>query len=523
MIHLVWLKKDFRLADHGPLVDAAAAGKVLFVWLQEPTLWAQPDVSERHIHIETLCVQGLSADVQALGGAVWTAPLDAVPAFEALRLWAAPHGGITLYSHEETGNNASYARDIAVAKWCAAHGVVWHELPRNAVVRRLRQQGGRNAWGKHWAQRMAIAPYDVPHIAFFEHAPPALFSAVQPLPSEQQTTLYLRHTAAGTAARLAYFLSKELRHYRRGMSSPVTAPQHCSRLSTQLAMGVVSIRQVIDAVWMRRVVFNQQDEVKPALRGYLDGLKSFEGRLHWHCHFIQKFEDETRLEYVNMHRGYDGLRENDFNQAYFEAWASGMTGVPMVDACMRRLNATGWINFRMRAMLVSFAAYHLWLHWREPALHLARQFADYEPGIHYPQIQMQSGTTGINAARIYNPVKQALDQDENGTFIRQWCPELAHVPLDYLAQPWLLTPALQAQYGCILGTDYPVAIVNVEQAGREAKVRFHAWRQQSGMATTAKAVFDKHGSRSKTRQVQHKKSLKKAGAAKPTLQPSFDF
>jgi deoxyribodipyrimidine photo-lyase len=184
---------------------------------------------------------------------------------------------------------------------------------------------------------------------------------------------------------------------------------------------------------------------------------------------------------------------------------------------MRRLNATGWINFRMRAMLMSFAAYHLWLHWREPALHLARQFADYEPGIHYPQIQMQSGTTGINAARIYNPVKQALDQDEQGTFIRQWCPELARVPLDFLAQPWLLTPALQAQYGCVLGVDYPVAIVDVAQAGREAKQRFHAWRQKSGMASTAKAVFEKHGSRrSQTRQAKPR-AVKKPLVASATL------
>jgi len=71
-----------------------------------------------------------------------------------------------------------------------------------------------------------------------------------------------------------------------------------------------------------------------------------------------------------------------------------------VDACMRALIQTGWINFRMRAMLVSFSSYHLWLHWREPGLHLARVFTDYEPGIHWSQVQMQSGTTGINTLRI---------------------------------------------------------------------------------------------------------------------------
>ncbi len=498
MIHVVWLKKDFRLADHAPLVDAAQAGQVLLLWLQEPTIWQQADVSERHIHIETLCVQGLAADVAALGGAVWTAKLNAIEALTALYIWALPLGGMTLYSHEETGNNASYARDIAVADWCTTHHIDWHESPRNAVVRRLKN---RSDWGTHWAKRMSLAPHDIPTITFATQTPPDSFYALQALPAEAQSTLYLRHTSGGTAGRLEYFLNKELRHYRCGMSSPVTAPQHCSRLSTQLAMGVVSIRQVIDAVWMKRLLLEGSDSMRP----YLEGLKSFEGRLHWHCHFVQKLEDEPRIEFVNMHTGYNGLRENDFNQAYFDAWANGMTGVPMVDACMRRLNATGWINFRMRAMLMSFAAYHLWLHWREPALHLARQFADYEPGIHYPQIQMQSGTTGINAARIYNPVKQAFDQDENGTFIRQWCPELRNIPLDYLAQPWLLTPALQSQYGCVLGVDYPVAIVDVALAGRQAKIRFHEWRQQSGMAAKAQAVYEKHGSRKSNR--SKKKSI----------------
>jgi deoxyribodipyrimidine photolyase len=78
----------------------------------------------------------------------------------------------------------------------------------------------------------------------------------------------------------------------------------------------------------------------------------------------------------------------------------------------------------MRVVLVSVASYQLWLHWREPAMHLARQFVDYEPGIHYPQVQVQSGSTGMNALRIYNPVKQSMEQHPDGKFIRACVPEL---------------------------------------------------------------------------------------------------
>ena len=180
------------------------------------------------------------------------------------------------------------------------------------------------------------------------------------------------------------------------------------------------------------------------------------------------------------------MRERDFNREYFEAWKAGKTGYPMVDACMRALNATGWINFRMRAMLMSFASYHLWLHWRETSLHLARMFTDYEPGIHYCQAQMQSGTTGINSIRIYNPIKQGIDQDPNGEFIRRWVPELADMDADLIHTPWKAESKLNG---------YPLPIVEESTARKEAAARLYALRKSPGHRDQAKQVFQKHGSR----------------------------
>tara|TARA_B000000557_G_scaffold137630_1_gene111744 strand:- start:610 stop:1311 length:702 start_codon:yes stop_codon:yes gene_type:complete len=210
---------------------------------------------------------------------------------------------------------------------------------------------------------------------------------------------------------------------------------------------------------------------------------------------MQKLEDEPELEFHNLCRSYDGMREDTFNASYFERWKEGLTGYPMVDACMRALRHTGWLNFRMRAMMASFSSYHLWLHWREPAMYLGGLFLDFEPGIHFSQFQMQSGTTGINTIRIYSPAKQARDQDPQGTFIRRWVPELEGVPLSYLAEPHLMTLDQQDQAGCLIGKDYPRPVVEHATAYREARQKLAAFRNRAETRQEAKAVFLKHGSR----------------------------
>ena len=136
-------------------------------------------------------------------------------------------------------------------------------------------------------------------------------------------------------------------------------------------------------------------------------------------------------------------------------------------------------------MLTSFAVHHLGLDWHACGLHLARAFTDYEPGIHWPQIQMQGGQTGINTPRIYNPIKQGLDQDPTGAFTRRWMPELADIPLALLQTPWLA------------GTGQPAPIVDPVRAVRDARARLSQVRAQPGYRAAAEAVYRKHGSRAR--------------------------
>jgi deoxyribodipyrimidine photo-lyase len=214
---------------------------------------------------------------------------------------------------------------------------------------------------------------------------------------------------------------------------------------------------------------------------------SFAGRQHWHCHFMQKLEDEPRLEFENLHRAYDGLRPEVADPARLAAWCAGATGYPFIDACMWALKDHGWINFRMRAMLMSFASYHLWLPWRQTGLHLARQFTDYEPGIHWPQVQMQSGTTGINTMRVYNPVKQGYDQDPTGQFVRRFVPELAAVPDAFIHEPWRWPDAA--------GLNYPAPVVDNLSAAKAARDALSGIRKQAEHRAIADTIQQKHGSR----------------------------
>ncbi|MCE9630335.1 MAG: FAD-binding domain-containing protein, partial [Planctomycetia bacterium] len=118
-----------------------------------------------------------------------------------------------------------------------------------------------------------------------------------------------------------------------------------------------------------------------------------------------------------------------------------------------------------------------------------------EPGIHWSQLQMQSGTTGINTLRIYNPTKQAIEQDPRGIFIRRWIPELAHLPSAYVHMPWTMPTEVQQASGCVIGRDYPATLVDHAAAVREAKRRLAAIRNGAEARAEARDVAQRHGSR----------------------------
>ncbi len=478
-VQIVWFKRDLRIQDHPALFAAARQGRILPLYILEPELWSQPDMSRRQYEFLGECLHELKQDLAALGQKLILRVGDAV---EILAELIQKHSVTAVWSHQETWNAWTYERDKRVKVFLKEAGIEWKEPLQYGVFRRLKDRDG---WAAKWYAYMNQTPLLMPSELSGVMGDSEFLPGPEALGLEPDGC-FLRQKGgrAEALSLLRGFLWQRGENYTREMSSPVSAFESCSRLSPYLAFGVISVREVFQAAENRRKAAWCGDGAKKGR--WPSAMRSFLSRLRWHCHFIQKLEDEPDIEFHNMHSAYDGLRDSDWNSDYFLAWKEGLTGYPMIDACMRCLKATGWINFRMRAMLMSFVSYHLWLHWREPALHLARLFTDYEPGIHFSQAQMQSGTTGINSIRIYNPIKQGIEHDPNGEFIRQWIPELSDMPENCLHTPWLKPEWMGS---------YPMPIVEEAPARKAAAKKLYGLRKDDSHREEAGRVLRKHASR----------------------------
>jgi deoxyribodipyrimidine photo-lyase len=549
---LVWYKRDLRISDHKPLTEAMILWRVknipiIAVYSFEPCVTLAPDFSDFHRQF----LEDSLTDLMGSLKTIWVSLIIFERNISDVMKYILEYYDVEkIFSHEETGNAITYHRDIMMGKYLGSKKIPWIEYPTNWVVRRLRS---RDDWSKIWESRMRetiVAPPEW-------QAPFVLEIRWDTWQRNIGNTRIQRWGEKEWQKTLATFLVTRGKRYMGGMSRPIEGQEASSRISTYLAYGCVSLRQVVQMTWVRMhdlktrkvpgisqkqeirgnkdisqwiywsVNEREKSEINEEVRSFseipwdakfLRSLQAFHSRLHWQSHFIQKLEDEPRLESMNAVKLYDSIR-TEYDDDIMTAIENARTGVPFIDGIVRQLHDIGWVNFRARATLVSFVTCTCMQPWQGRFAHwLARLFTDYEPGIHYMQLQMQSGTMGINTIRIYNPMKQLHDKDSDGLFVDAYLPELAKLPKHLQSAPWEISEMESIEYGFVLGRDYPHPIVDVEVANRSARAILYDMKAHIDPRVKS-AIVAKHASR---KWVTRKKSQKKEKENPDTNLSLFD-
>ncbi len=493
-IDVVWFKRDLRTRDHVPLLSAILSGRpVLCLFMLEPDRFKQKDTDPIHVNWELDCAIDLSKTLEKSGSSLHFQIGDPVKILEKINN---DHDIMRILSHEETGNSWSYSRDKKVLKWCNSKKIEWIEYPNNGVIRRLED---RDLWKRERDSRMRIPLNETPTFS-----KSIIFEGKIPNMGDLNLTprnLVSRPKPGEDAAlrRLDKFLNEDSKKYSWAISSPILSTKHGSVLSPYFTAGVISVRRVVQETTSKINYIRKNRLLIDDYSDWIQSLISFRRRLAWRCHFIQKLEMESNLDLIAQNPAIEEILDRELDFEKFTRWKEGKTGWPFFDACMRQLTSTGWINFRMRAMMMSAASYNLWLPWRDTGIFLAKQFLDYEPGIHWSQVGMQSGTTGINTIRAYSMTKQGRDHDPKGEYIRKWVPELSMVPTDFIHEPWQMPVSLQELIYCRIGIEYPEPIVNELVSRKNGISKTYSARNGEDARRISKKVLQMHGSRSKSR------------------------
>ena len=477
-INVFWFKRDLRLFDNEALSSAVNSElPILLIYVLEPSLVKNNHYSYRHWKFVEESLSDLNAELSVYDIKICVFNSEVKSAFDEIQDYYQIH---TVYSTEETGLDITYQRDISFKKYCKANKIKWIEFQNGGVIRGL---VNRDTWRKAWYNYMSqnIEILDFKGVEFIE----TIYFKNKNLDFvrvDNPKDLSKIQTGGRTEGLkwMDSFFDERLAMYSAYISKPELARYGCSRLSPYIAWGCLSIREIY-----------QRCIVKKQVSVYKKQLNAFMSRLRWQAHFIQKFEMESRIEFEAFNKGYLNFKQ-PLNLEYISAWECGKTGYPLVDASIRAVKETGYLNFRMRSMIVSFLVHHLFQHFSNGSEWLARQFLDFEPGIHYGQFQMQSGFTATNTIRIYNPTKNALDHDPEAIFIRKYVPELKQLPVQFAIQPWLMTSMEQILYNFELGKDYPNRIVDISETRKLALEKLYAKRKDDLTKSEKQRILRKH-------------------------------
>ena len=454
-INVVWLKRDLRLQDNEAIFNATKTNiPTLLLYVFEKSLVNDSHYSPRHWNFIKQSLVDINKQLEKSDTHVLTVSSEVLPVFNTIQ---EIYKIDTVFSHQETGLKITYERDKTFKRFCKNNQINWVENINNCIFSALRN---RTNWVSKWEEYMNEPQFTFDSAAKNYLNTATIFELEKTLEKTNletvPDTIFQKGGTTMAGKYLQTFFEERYHTYSSNISKPLLARKSCSRLSPYIAWGNISSREVLQKAATFRLSCTDKKQID-----------SFVSRLTWQAHFIQKFEMEEIMEFESVNKGFHSLKKK-INEQYIDAWKTGQTGFPLIDASMRCLNETGYLNFRMRAMLVSFFTHNLWQPWQEATHHLSQMFLDFEPGIHFPQLQMQAGETGINMLRIYNPIKNSHEHDPEGEFIKKWVPELSKLPRAFVHEPFKMTYLDQRFNDFELGVHYPKPIINMERTRKFA-------------------------------------------------------
>ncbi|SDF52121.1 deoxyribodipyrimidine photo-lyase [Halorubrum xinjiangense] len=450
---VVWHRDDLRIGDNPGLAAAAAeTDRVLPLFVFDPAFYGERGMAcDARIEFLHDCLRDLDRQYRDVGGAGLTYahgdPLDVLERFV--------DAGWDVVATATASGRYGRRRDDRARERLGVRFVAGDGLVRDA-------DRPREGWSDHVESWLAAEPLD------WDPRSVAIERVGSPVDPDRMSDAYGVDSAKtdvpiggrGPARERLRAFAEEIAAYPGSISSPLDAREGTSGLSPYLRFGCLSVGEVHRHV----------DERAPDGRG----KSMFVSRLFWNRHYTQKLLDWPGWLDRAVNPVYEGFNSDRHDPGLVAAWKEGETGFPMVDASMRCLRETGWLNFRMRALCASVYFHVLQQPWRIGADHFYEHLIDGDAAINYTQWQSQCGLIGRPGLRLYDPRKQVRDQDPDGEFVTRWIPELEPLPSVHLDAPEKTPLAVQCEVGVRIGETYPYPIVDYEAARSEFRERYGA-------------------------------------------------
>ena len=442
-MQIVWFRRDLRLNDNEIIGKLNRYEEVLPCFIIDPWFYQQPEVSVVRVKFLFESIENLDANLRSLGSKLYLFEGESVEVMQQLtRALILLGKQPKLYFNRDVQVDYGINRDRTMIEFYQQQDLEVH-LGRNHF---LQETENYDTIWLDYHEYQERAPHTVPKrintLRLKLDVPQLTISQLKHkyrrfLKAESYRYLGGEDNAKGT---LNSFVSHRYQGYHWKMSRPSLAQQGAtSHLSPHLDFGTISSRTVYQSI---TAIANK---LPPQSKNYYS-LKTFLDRLRWHDKFTQRHYFHPELAFKNRYAEFDDWYKSEELEGQrlelFQAWCEGKTGFPMVDASMRQLNAMGWMNFRMRAMCVTFLCINCGISWHHGAQYFMSRLVDGNIAINHWQWQAQAGVTNpmSKTFRIYSPTKNLQDKDPNLQFVRYWIPELSgYSQKDLLSGAYIFT------------------------------------------------------------------------------------